>query len=57
MTNVTAAPMPSAELIFFDTPRKGHTPRNWERTILLMNIAVMMIDMYVSMAVRLYVFC
>ena len=48
MTNVTAAPIPRAELVFFDTPKKGQMPRNWANTILLMNIAVTMMERYVS---------
>lgn len=49
MTNVTAMPMPTAELMRLLTPRKGQMPRNWASTILLMNIAVMIIEMYSSM--------
>ena len=44
MTKVTAAPMPSAESMRLDTPRKGQIPRNCESTILLTNIAVINID-------------
>ena len=38
-TKATAIPIPNAVSIFFDTPRNGQMPRNWERTILLTNIA------------------
>ena len=34
-TNVTAAPIPAAVFIFFDTPRNGQRPKNWLRTTLL----------------------
>ena len=44
ITKVTAAVMPTAVLTFFDTPRNGHTPRNWLRTTLLTNIAEMKIS-------------
>ena len=35
MTKMTAAPMPAAVLVLRDTPRKGHSPKNWLRTTLL----------------------
>ena len=35
MTKITATPMPVAVSVFLDTPRKGHSPRNWLNTTLL----------------------
>ena len=35
ITKMTAAPMPPAVLVFLDTPRNGHSPRNWLKTTLL----------------------
>lgn len=35
MTKITATPIPLAVLVFFDTPRNGHNPRNWLSTTLL----------------------
>jgi hypothetical protein len=37
-TNAVAIPMPIADSSFFDTPIKGHKPRNLERTRLLTKI-------------------
>ena len=48
ITKVTAAPIPMAESIFWDTPKKGQMPRNCDRMILLTNTAVMNIEIYVS---------
>ena len=39
MTKVTAAPIPSAESMRLETPRKGQIPKNWDRTILFTNMA------------------
>ena len=44
MTKVTAAPIPSAESMRFETPRKGQIPKNWVRTILFTNMAVTNIE-------------
>ena len=41
ITKVTANHIPMAEARFFDTPMKGHIPKNFERTMLLTNIAPM----------------
>jgi hypothetical protein len=35
ITNITAIPIPAAVSIFFETPRKGHVPKNCENIILL----------------------
>src|SRR5574337_866822 len=35
MTNVTATPMPIADDVFWETPRNGQSPRNFDRTKLL----------------------
>ena len=35
ITPITAPPIPAAVFIFFDTPRKGHRPKNWLNTTLL----------------------
>ena len=37
ITNITAPPIPTAVFTFFDTPRKGHKPKNWLSTTLLTN--------------------
>ena len=34
ITNITAPPIPAAVFVFFETPRKGHIPRNWLNTTL-----------------------
>lgn len=54
ITNVTAAPIPNAESIFLETPRNGHIPKNWVNTILLTKIAVMNMDIYVSMTIWIF---
>ena len=41
ITKITAMPIPSALESFFDTPKKGHNPRNFVNTKLLMRIAAM----------------
>ena len=43
ITNITAADIPIEVSIFLDTPRNGHIPRNCANTILLTNIAEIMI--------------
>ena len=35
ITKIIAAPMPAAVLTFLDTPKKGHKPKNWLKTTLL----------------------
>ena len=45
-TKATAALMPSAVSIFFDTPRNGQMPRNCDKTMLLTNIAEKNISRY-----------
>ena len=37
ITKITAEPIPAAVLVFLDTPRKGHKPKNWLSTTLLTN--------------------
>src|SRR5665648_263015 len=46
ITKVTAPDIPIAVLTLFETPRKGHTPRNWARTMLLTSIAEIISKMY-----------
>lgn len=43
ITNITAADIPIEVSIFLDTPRNGHIPRNCANTMLLTNIAEIMI--------------
>lgn len=38
--------MPRAVDVFCDTPRNGHIPRNWVRTMLLTRTADIIINMY-----------
>ena len=45
ITNATAADMPNAVSIFFDTPRNGQIPKNCASTMLLTNTAAMKIIM------------
>ena len=45
-TKATAAPIPKAVSIFFDTPKKGQMPKNCDNTILFTNIAEMNIKIY-----------
>ena len=45
ITKHTAPDIPTAVLSLEDTPRKGQIPRNWLRTMLLTNIAEMMMKM------------
>ena len=45
-TNITAALIPIAVLIFCDTPKKGHIPKNWDNTTLDIKIAEIMIITY-----------
>jgi hypothetical protein len=42
ITKITAALIPRALEVFFDTPTNGHTPKNRMRTILLISIEEMM---------------
>jgi hypothetical protein len=35
--------MPRAALSFLETPRKGHIPRNWDNTMLLISTALITI--------------
>ena len=53
ITKHTAMDMPVAVDSLFDTPRNGQIPRNWDRTILLTNIAAINIRKY-SIVFRLY---
>ena len=46
MTKQTAMLMPVEVESFPETPRKGQMPRNWARTILLTNIAEIMMRKY-----------
>jgi hypothetical protein len=43
MTKVTAPVIPRPVEIFLETPRKGQIPKNWLNTMLLTNMADMMI--------------
>lgn len=43
ITPITAPPIPAAVFIFFDTPRKGHRPKNWLNTTLLTNAVLIAI--------------
>ena len=40
ITNVTAHPIPKAESSLVETPMNGHIPRNLERMMLLISIAL-----------------
>ena len=46
ITKVTAPVIPRAVVILFETPKNGHTPRNWANTTLLTNIADIIINIY-----------
>ena len=55
MTKTTAPDIPTAVEILLDTPKKGQMPKNWENTMLLTNIAPIMI-MNISMILKFYAF-
>ena len=44
MTKVTAAPIPSAESMRLETPRKGQIPKNRAISIIYTNLAVTNIE-------------
>ena len=52
-TKVTAAPIPAAVSIFFETPRNGHIPRNCDSTILFTNTAAINIIIYSMISMSL----
>lgn len=45
-TNATAADIPSAVLIFLDTPKNGQIPKNCDNTMLFTKIAEININIY-----------
>ena len=45
-TKVTAALMPTAVDTFFDTPKKGQIPKNWDNTTLFTKTAAINIKIY-----------
>ena len=52
-TSVTATLIDKAVLTFFETPKKGHIPRNFESTILLVKIPANKIEV---IAVTLFIY-
>jgi hypothetical protein len=52
ITKITANPIPIAPLVFLDTPKKGHKPRNLDRTKLFTNIAPTAITSKFSISLR-----
>jgi len=45
ITNITAAPMLTADFVSLETPRNGHSPKNLKRIKLLMKIFPIIIAM------------
>ena len=45
-TKMTAAPIPTAVDVFFDVPKKGQMPRNWEKITLLTKMVERMMIRY-----------
>ena len=39
ITKITASPIPIAESLLFDIPKKGHSPKNLDKRTLFINAA------------------
>lgn len=53
-TKMTAAPIPNAVEVFFEVPKKGQMPKNWEKMTLLTRMVESMIIRY-FMAVIIWI--